>query len=525
MKIRSIVNITFLVLFFASQNAVAQNCKLIGNDGLKGEELTAVAVNPSKQDEILLGTNKGLYRRDSKSNLWKSVNGLSLGAQRVNQILFDPGKNEIYIAADNGLYFLNLDSGESTKLFTRSNGSEKNCSSVCVFDNGYCFVGTHSGLFMQKKKGEWARVTSPFSNQNIISLFNAGNALYAATGSGVYRSQDFGKSWEQVFNIYSYRDNVSTDISGSSPESSLSAETGVGSNSALRHMAGIKGNPGMLYIATNKGVFFTYDSGQTWVSLSLVGLDAVTLEYILVDPQTKDIFVAAKSGVYRYKNNEWQLLFAAHEPRCLAKKDDMLLLVTDRDAFECTIAAAGDNRITSEQEDIDDSFKEEPTVQEVQRMAIDYGEVSNEKIKDWRRKAAARAMLPEVSIGVDRNSSDLWHWEGGSTTKTDDDVLRRGRDAIDWGINLKWDLSEVVFDDAQTSIDTRSKLLVELRNDILSEVTRLYFERRRLQIEIQSKKEMSEKMELDKQLRISELTALLDRLTGAAFSKDLKSSP
>lgn len=514
MNLRSILNITFLILFIAVQNVSAQNCKLLGNDGLKGEELTAVAVNSDRQDEILLGTNKGLYRRDSKSALWKSVNGLSLEAHRVNQVLFGPGKNEIYIAADNGLYFLKLDSGESAKLFTRSNEIERNCSCVYVFDNGYCFVGTHSGLFMQKKKGEWARVASPFNNQNIISLFGAGDTLYAATGSGVYRSQDFGKSWEQDFNIF-----------GSSSESSSSAETEEGSNLAIRHITGIKGNPDTLYIATNKGVFSTQDGGRTWVPLSLAGLDAVTLRFILVDPQTKEIFAASRSGVYRYKDNEWQLFFAAHEPRCLAKKDNSIILVTDRDAFECTIAAAGDKRITSEKEDINDSFKDEPTVQEVQRMAIDYGEVGNEKIKDWRRKAAARAMLPEVSIGVDRNSSDLWHWEGGSTTKTDDDVLRRGRDAIDWGINLKWDLGEVIFNDAQTSIDTRSKLLVELRNDILSEVTRLYFERRRLQIEILSKKEMSEKIELDKKLRISELTALLDRLTGAAFSKDLKSSP
>jgi len=66
--------------------------------------------------------------------------------------------------------------------------------------------------------------------------------------------------------------------------------------------------------------------------------------------------------------------------------------------------------------------------------------------------------------------------------------------------------------------------MVELRNDILSEITRLYFERRKLQIEVLTLKDLSEKGSLEKKMRILELTAMIDRLTGGAFSKDLKSS-
>ena len=96
------------------------------------------------------------------------------------------------------------------------------------------------------------------------------------------------------------------------------------------------------------------------------------------------------------------------------------------------------------------------------------------------KASGKKALLPQVSVGVDRNTADLWHWEGGSTTKTDDDILRRGKDTVDWDLTLSWDLGDLIWNNDQTSIDTRSKLMVQLRNDILDEATRTYFERLRL---------------------------------------------
>jgi len=63
----------------------------------------------------------------------------------------------------------------------------------------------------------------------------------------------------------------------------------------------------------------------------------------------------------------------------------------------------------------------------------------------------------------------------------------------------------------------------ELRNDILAEVTRLYFERRKLQMELEPNNEKNSEGDIDKKLRMMELTALINRLTGGQFSKMLKS--
>ena len=70
------------------------------------------------------------------------------------------------------------------------------------------------------------------------------------------------------------------------------------------------------------------------------------------------------------------------------------------------------------------------------------------------------------------------------------------------------------WNNAQTTIDIRSKLMVQLRNDIVNEVTRVYFERRRLQIELLREPPESEAKLIETELRVRELTANIDGLTG-----------
>ncbi|NQT90936.1 MAG: hypothetical protein HQ558_06755 [Candidatus Omnitrophica bacterium] len=65
--------------------------------------------------------------------------------------------------------------------------------------------------------------------------------------------------------------------------------------------------------------------------------------------------------------------------------------------------------------------------------------------------------------------------------------------------------------------------MVQLRNDILDEVDKLYFERRRLQIELAANPPKTEKQMALKDLRLQELTADIDSLTGGYFSQNIKS--
>jgi hypothetical protein len=168
-----------------------------------------------------------------------------------------------------------------------------------------------------------------------------------------------------------------------------------------------------------------------------------------------------------------------------------------------------------------------PSIALIQKAAIEYAEVHNEKIKTWRSQAAKRALFPTVSVGVDRDrnrstSSNTWGTYGsnGSPGKCfigpEDSSADNNEN---WSVSLSWDLGDLVWNDAQTAIDVRSKLMVELRGQILDEVTKLYFERLRLIREIDELGIEERKKRSDKELKVQEVTAMLDGLTGGMFSR------
>ena len=76
-------------------------------------------------------------------------------------------------------------------------------------------------------------------------------------------------------------------------------------------------------------------------------------------------------------------------------------------------------------------------------------------LKEWREAARRKALLPDVSLGLDRYVTYLYHWDAGQNS----DVLQKGDDVIRWDITMSWDLGDLVWSTDQTSIDTRSRLM------------------------------------------------------------------
>ncbi|MBU2034695.1 MAG: hypothetical protein KKA59_02820, partial [Candidatus Omnitrophica bacterium] len=83
--------------------------------------------------------------------------------------------------------------------------------------------------------------------------------------------------------------------------------------------------------------------------------------------------------------------------------------------------------------------------------------------------------------------------------------------------SFSWDLGELIWNQDQTSIDVRSKLMVQLRDDVLNEITKLYFERIRVKMELDNVSIEDRKKRFEKELRLQELTAMINGLTGGFF--------
>jgi hypothetical protein len=82
-----------------------------------------------------------------------------------------------------------------------------------------------------------------------------------------------------------------------------------------------------------------------------------------------------------------------------------------------------------------------------------------------------------------------------------------------------WDLSRIVFNPDEIAAGTQALRMADARREVESGVIRLYFERRRLKAEALASdaNDMTSKFRLD--LRVQEIEAELDALTGGAFSR------
>ena len=168
-------------------------------------------------------------------------------------------------------------------------------------------------------------------------------------------------------------------------------------------------------------------------------------------------------------------------------------------------------------EDIKILIKTVP-IEFVHKMAIDYAEVNPEKISKWRDKARWKALLPKVSLDFSESIDENVEIYKNATTSYI--VTGPNEMGADWGVDLSWDLSDLVWNDVQTSIDVRSRLMVRLREDILEEVTRIYFERKRTIFKLENNSENDETFQ-EKIIRIEESNAYLDAYTGGGFTREL----
>jgi hypothetical protein len=162
-------------------------------------------------------------------------------------------------------------------------------------------------------------------------------------------------------------------------------------------------------------------------------------------------------------------------------------------------------------------FEKEPDVQAVQKMVLEYSKTDPRYVEEWMAAARNAAWLPDVSIQYDY---DNWYaYDYGYETSTDGAL--EGTDIDDkHGITAKaaWKLNKLVMSSDRIRVISETQDIVKLRDKVLEEATRLYFDRRRLQVDLLLNPAGDLKTQVKNEMRLQELTAQIDAYTGGRFS-------
>ncbi|MBI4355571.1 MAG: hypothetical protein HY597_03865 [Candidatus Omnitrophica bacterium] len=493
-------------------------------EGLREPGVLAVAVDPAEPHRLYVGTTRRVYGSTDDGAHWRTLLSLRGSTTAVHGIAVDAGRpRQLWAATEDGLWH-SPDQGAHWQVRFQGLGAvHQQLLAVAVLPDQRILAGTRQGLVTSDDGGRTWRTSSTTVEHVAVHAIVASalhpRILVLGTSDGLFRSSDGGAHWERVLVL-------TTDAADAPPDNGQAVEEDAPLPApAVTSLAADPHAPSVLYAGSVNGVYRSLDEGLTWQPMSRMGLTGQVISDVLV---TSELLVATTKGVFRYATppspatggaGRWEAfhdgLTSTVIHRLAAAADGRGLYVATEDGlFRSDAASAW--RLGPDPTHL---FDQDPSIRDLQAVAIRYAEVSPEKIARWRTQAARRAWLPTVSLSYNQDYSISDRTDEGSFPAyqvTDDKDLDNG-----WDVSVSWNLGDLIWNDDQTAIDVRSRLTAELRDDVLDEVNRLYFERRRLQLELALSPPPTQQERLERELRLQELTAGLDALTGGYLSRRL----
>jgi hypothetical protein len=136
-------------------------------------------------------------------------------------------------------------------------------------------------------------------------------------------------------------------------------------------------------------------------------------------------------------------------------------------------------------------------------------------------RARWAAWLPEVRVRADQRLGRAESLDLGKSP-LDAPVTPVGVDTtndVRYEVRATWDLSRIVFNPDEVAASAQALRMADVRREIESLVIRLFFERRRLKAEALASDSSDRASSFQLGLRIQEIEAELDALTGGAFAR------
>ena len=529
-----VVSLFFIVGFSAEQQIakisdIKKNPKILSTNlfswkkvchGLSEAEATRLAIASNGAPVLFASTANAIYKTTGTMAEGFASFYLEGSRRQVNHLYVDEATSVVYAATDDALYATYNKGSSWNKIYLAEKAKGQRCLYVLT-DGPRIFLGTSTGLLYKTKGAQnWSMFNGALRDKAIFYIKADKNFIYLSISNEVYR---FDKNLQGVKRIFSFvgREDVE----------SASSDLGDPVYSQLiRSLVLSPGEKPALYIISTNGIFFSNDSGNNWqrVFHDALSLDAIRSAVFYSDM----LFVCGSQGAYFFKDNVWTPAYQGVETQkfndLVCDEQNNLYAATDKGVFKLVHdEGLGTGNFPSEM-NIDTYFLEEPSIRDVHKMAIAYARVNPKKIGAWEAQAQKKAWMPQLSMGLggDKNktvSDNIYgsYTGGGQSYIGPDDKTFYNN--FGWDVSLSWDLGELVWNPDQTSIDSRSKMMSELREDILNEVTRIYFERRRLQVEMLKTPAQQDDFLVERKMRIEELTALIDALTGGEFSEAMES--
>lgn len=163
-------------------------------------------------------------------------------------------------------------------------------------------------------------------------------------------------------------------------------------------------------------------------------------------------------------------------------------------------------------------YAREPSAAKVVALAVENAGVNPDEAEQMASRARNAGWLPVVKLAVRRGlAQDLAEYQTIETDRTslstDDDLSVEA--------SLTFEFDRLVFDRNEVSIAREERSRQQARTELIRTVVTLYYERRRLQLE----RDLERVSDIEHELRIVEIEAILNSFTKGAFGSMISDKP
>ena len=452
---------------------------------IEDSSIVRVVISPFNSSVMCVASKNSLYEsRDGGKDFKKLA---VFKDEEIRHIFFDPHLFDVfYVATTRHLYEVK----EATKQIYICPDEET--IYAAAKHKGRIYIGTDKGLYSADEIVLNWRNLKTFNAFAVYWIESDKENMYIAAEGGIY----LFKNEDEIERLFVLRKEKE--------------ETEESDNLVAQVIKRDIFDKTRLWLGTNRGLFVSYDSGLNWKKLYISGLGSLSINCLTQTKlQENALYVGTVKGFFKVDVNKntaqeiFEGVYSSYISWIEFSPQGRIYLATLKGLFK------DDYFTPSLQRNLESIVKGEPSVGEIQQAVLRYNEVHPEKIQKWRSALKYRALFPTFNLDYDKTVD----YDSGS-----DKYFIGPRD---WGFSLSWDIGDFVWNTYQDDVDTRSRLNTQLRLDILDEINRVYFERLRLKREIADTL-LSEEELFKKQLRLQELTAIMDGYSGGYFSERIK---
>lgn len=494
------------------------------------QKINWIAVHPEAPRFYFVASGERLYFSENLGKNWKEVFTLKPGSD-IYELYFD--RDRIFLLSSEGLY----ESKSGKKWKPLFGGINQRLSARSMIrdprQKNIFYLGTNRGLFWSRDNGrKWEKSRTSLHRSFIYHLQadQENNELFLAADDGLYRLLPAQNRLDHVYRLRSV--SLDDEEEWTTPNE-FEDEQEIESAERIKKLLVTPSS--VIAVAMEHEILISEDEGNDWQRLSDSGLPKSGIRDLIYSTAQETFFAATDKGIYFYLPNEkrWKemnhgLPVSAVSRLTLAvEPGEILYAATEQGLYRFIIDSSFTQpdqiRLVSPERWslLMDLFRFEPAIHAVQKEAIRYANVRKIKTERWQWTSRLKALVPSLSAGKDFSTGSTVDIDRGSTNEPDRYIIGPPDQSEGWNFDLNWEFSDLIWNSAQTSIDSREKLMVELREDILGEVTRLYYERRRAQIEWILNPPEDPLERANALVRLDELTAYLDGYTDGYFSQEV----